>query len=254
GSAYGYFRDKSLNTQTESEKETATAKQPYRREQYGATLGGPIVKDKLHFFATWEKNDRKTSYTINTVLADGLPPVLPNEQGASVPTPFKDELGTAKLSYDISSSQYMQVRYGYQKNTDKYGANPLADPSSLGTVLNDYKSLLVGHTLQVGISALNEAVFQFTKFQNNITADSTAPSILTPSGISVGQNGNTPQETRQTKYQYKDDFSWTQQIAGRRHDFKTGINYVNEPHLQATFTTGTSGIYTLLDDDLSSPV
>ncbi len=254
GSAYGFFRDKSLNSETATEEASDSGKQPYRREQYGASLGGPIVKDKLHFFATWEKTDRNTSYTVNTILAPGLPPVLPAVQGDAVGTPFTDELGTAKLTYDISAKQYLQVRYGYQKNSDVYGANPLADPSSLGTVLNDYKSLLVGHTAQLGDSALNEAVFQYTRFKNTITADSTLPSLLTPSGVTVGQNGNTPQETQQTKYQYKDDFSWSQTIGGHRHDFKAGFNYVDEPQLAAQFTTGTSGIFTLTQDDLHSPV
>jgi hypothetical protein len=254
GSAYGFLRDKSLNTETETERDTGSGKQPFRREQYGASLGGPIVKDKLHFFATWEKTDRKTSYVVNTILAPGLPPVLPDVQGKAVPTPFTDELGTAKLTYDISARQYLQVRYGYQKNSDKYGANPLADPSSLGTVVNDYKSLLLGHTLQLGTSALNEAVFQYTKFQNSITADSTAATILTPSGVTVGQNANTPQRTRQTKYQYKDELSWSQTLAGRRHDFKVGVNFVDEPQLAAEFTTGTNGVFTLAQDDLASPV
>ncbi|HEY8022007.1 MAG TPA: carboxypeptidase-like regulatory domain-containing protein [Thermoanaerobaculia bacterium] len=81
GSAYGFFRDKSLNSETVTEDESGSGKQPYRREQYGASLGGPIVKDKLHFFATWEKTDRNTDYTVNTVLAAGLPPVLPAVQG-----------------------------------------------------------------------------------------------------------------------------------------------------------------------------
>jgi len=254
GSAYGFFRDKSLNTETETEQQSWSGKQPYRRDQYGASIGGPIVRDKVHFFATWEKTDRKTSYSVNTILAPGLPPVLPAEQGVAVPTPFTDELGTAKLTYDISAKQYLQVRYGYQKNSDKYGANPLADPSSLGTVSNDYKSLLVGHTTHLCTTALNEAVFQYTKFQNAITADSNLPSILTPSGVTVGQNGNTPQATHQTKYQYKDDFSWSQTIGASRHDFKVGVNYVDEPQLEAEFTVGTNGIFTLTQDNLDSPV
>src|SRR4029077_9020919 len=133
-------------------------------------------QDKLHFFGTWEKTDRKTSYTIAT---QG---VLPALDGQSVPIPFTDELGAAKLSYDISAKQYLQVRYGYQKNSDKYGASPTSAPNSLGTVTNDYKSLLVGHTWQVGTEALNEALFQYTKFINTISADSNDPSLIFPSG------------------------------------------------------------------------
>src|SRR5882724_1258689 len=55
GSDYGFFRDKGLNSETESEKKGeqtgGTGKQDYKRKQYGVSFGGPIVKDKAHFFA-----------------------------------------------------------------------------------------------------------------------------------------------------------------------------------------------------------
>jgi hypothetical protein len=248
GSAYGFFRDKSLNSETVAEQQAGSGKQAYRREQYGASVGGPIVQDKLHFFATWEKTDRNTSYLVNTQGA------VPQFDGQSIPVPFTDELGTAKLSYDISAKQYLQVRYGYQKNSDKYGDTALATPSALGTVINDYKSLLVGHTWQVGSDALNEVLFQYTKFNNSITADSNDPTLFFPSGATSGQNQNTPQTTQQTKYQYKDDFSWSQTIGGHRHDFKVGLNYINEPVLEGDFTVGTTGQYTLATNDLNGPV
>ncbi|HXO19217.1 MAG TPA: TonB-dependent receptor [Thermoanaerobaculia bacterium] len=252
GGAYGFFRDKSLNSETVSERaaeaQGGTGKQPYRREQYGASFGGPIVQDKVHFFATWEKTDRKTSYSINT---GG---VLPGLDGSAIPIPFTDELGTAKLTYDISAKQYLQVRYGYQKNSDKYGASPIVAPSALGTVTNDYKSLLIGHTAQLGADSLNEALFQYTKFNNSITADSNQPTLFFPSGVVEGQNQNTPQTTNQTKYQFKDDYSWSKTLWGHRHDFKVGANYVNEPTLSGDFSVGTTGQFTLRDNNVNSPV
>lgn len=248
GSVYGFFRDKSLNTESETEKQSGAGKQAYKRKQYGASFGGPIVKDKAHFFATYEKTKRDTAYTINT---GG---VLPTLDGQSVVVPFEDQLGQAKLSWDVTPKQFLQVRYGYQKNSDKYGQNPLAAPSSLGTVSNDYKSILVGHTTQLGSDALNEAVFQYTKFANSITADSNDPFLYFPSGVTVGQNINTPQTTNQAKYQYKDDFSFSRTLGGRRHDFKTGVAYVNEPTLGGDFSTGLNGQFSLLNDDLNSPV
>ncbi len=248
GSAYGFFRDKSLNSETVAEEQAGIGKEPYRREQYGASLGGPLVKDKLHFFATWEKTDRNTAYVVDTQGA------LPQIDGQSVAIPFTDELGTAKLSYDISPKQYLQVRYGYQKNSDKYGASALSAPSALGTVTNKYQSILIGHTWQVGSDALNEALFQWTKFDNAITADSNDPTLFFPSGATEGQNQNTPQTTRQTKFQYKDDFSWSQTLGGRRHDFKAGLNYIDEPTLEGDFTVGTTGQYTLATNDPNGPV
>ena len=249
GSVYDFYRAKGLNSETESEKLAGIGKQPYRRDQYGASLGGPIIKDKMFFFGTWEKTKRTTAYTVNT--GAGL---LGAFEGQSFSLPFKDELGTAKISLNASPKQFLQVRYGYQKNADKYGQSALAAPTSLGTVANDYKSLLGSDTWQIGSNRTNEFLFQYTKFANAITADSQDPYIYYPSGAHLGQNVNTPQTTNQKKYQYKDDFSWSTQMGSMHHDFKAGAQYINEPTLGGDFTVGTTGQYNLLNDQVGSPV
>src|SRR5215213_502064 len=245
GALWGFFRDDSLSTRTETEKQAGIDKQTLERKQYGVAVGGPIVRDKAHFFATYEKTERDTSYTVNS---EGIRPDL---DGASIPTPFEDELGTAKATYDISAKQYLQVRYGYQKNSDKYGATSLASPESLGTVSNEYSSILAGHTLQISGDTLNEFLFQYTTFENAITADSNGPTIYYSSGFHTGQNINTPQTTAQTKYQYKDDLSFTRSLWGRTHQFKTGLNYIHEPELGGDFSVGTTGQWTLGPDNVS---
>ena len=248
GTAYEFYRDKSLNEETTTEKDAGVGKSPYRRNQYGAAIGGPIVKDRAHFFITGERLDRKTNYVVDT---GGIYPSL---DGAVIGTPYKDDLLTAKVSGDINPRQFLQVRYGYQKNTGIYGASPVATPSSLGTLTNKYRSTLIGHTWQLGSDKLNEAMFQNTHFSNAILAVSNDPFLFYPSGVSVGQNINTPQTTNQTKRQYKDDFSWTTTLGGRRNDFKVGANYIDEPVLGGDFSTGLSGQYTLKEDKLGSPV
>jgi hypothetical protein len=50
GSFYGFFRDDKLNTADK----VAKAVLPYSDQQIGGTLGGPIVKDKLHYFFSYE--------------------------------------------------------------------------------------------------------------------------------------------------------------------------------------------------------
>jgi hypothetical protein len=253
GSAWGFFRKDSLNTESESEKIAGSGKNDYDRKQYGASLGGPILKDKIHFFATYEKTDRKTSYIVNTDPGNGHP-VFPTLQGLATQIPFKDDLFTAKITDNLSPKQYLQVRYGYQKNSDKYSATSLSTPDSLGTITNKYSSILAGHSLQIGTDSLNEALFQYTKFNNLISADSTAPYLYFPSGAHSGQNINTPQSTDQTKYQYKDDFSFTRTIGGRANNFKLGVNYIHEPTLGGSSTTGTTGQFSYQSDDLNSPI
>ena len=126
GSAYEFARRDDWNGRTESERRAGLDKGPYERDQYGASLGGPIVRDRAHFFATYEKLERAGQYVINT---DGSFPAF---DGQVVDIPFEDELMTAKVTYDIGASQYLQVRYGFQENADWYGASPLTLPSALG--------------------------------------------------------------------------------------------------------------------------
>ncbi len=228
GAAWGFFRDDSYASKKESEKLAGLDKQPYDRKQYGASLGGPIVKDKAHWFATYEKLDEKTE----SILFTG-----------PFSTPLEDELGTAKATWNVSPKQYLQVRYGYQKNSQKYGQSPLATPDALGTISNEYSSILAGHSLQIGSDSLNEFLFQYTKFENLISADSNNPTIYFPSGLHTGQNINTPQSTNQTKYQYKDDYSFTRTFGGRANNFKVGANYIHEPVLGGDFSTGLNGQY-----------
>jgi hypothetical protein len=248
GSAYEFYRSKSLNEKTQTEKLNGSGKSPYRRDQYGASIGGPIIKDKIHFFATAERLERPTSYVINT---GGI---YPEFDGQAVPTPFKDNLLTAKASADINARQFLQVRYGYQRNSDIYGPSPIVLPSALGTLTNNYHSVLLGHTWQIGSNKVNDFLFQDTHFKNAILPTSNDPALIYPGGVSIGQSINTPQTTTQIKRQYKDDFSWSSTLGQMRHDFKVGLNYIDEPLLGGDFSTGTSGQYTLRDPVKGSPV
>jgi hypothetical protein len=74
--------------------------------------------------------------------------------------------------------------------------------------------------------------------------------------VNIGQNPNTPQRTEQTKWQFRDDFSWhATGWGGLGHDFKTGVNFINEPRLFITFNVGTGGYaYRHLDNDLNGPI
>ena len=74
--------------------------------------------------------------------------------------------------------------------------------------------------------------------------------------MTIGANPNTPQATEQTKWQFRDDFSWSVTgMGGLGHDFKAGVNFINEPHLFATFNSGVDDYaYTHLTDDRNGPI
>src|SRR6266542_209943 len=249
GSFFEMFRDTKMNAQTETEKITNVAKQKYRRNQFGGSFGGPIAKDKAHFFGAVERTNQDTFQSVTT---KGL---FPNLDGVYA-TPYRETLTTVKETTNLTASQYVSVRYGYNKNTQPYGVSATTPPSGWGESTNKFNSINVNHNTVLGGAKLNEFIFQYADFANAITANSLDPAQTFPNNVTIGQNINTPQATQQKKYQFRDDFSWhATGMGGLGHDFKAGVNFINEPRLFLTFNTGTGGYsYTHLDNDINGPI
>jgi outer membrane receptor protein involved in Fe transport len=266
GSFFELFRDTQMNVETETEKISdaknaaagtpVTGKSPYRRNQFGGSFGGPLVKDKAHFFAAVERTQQNTFQPVSTL---GL---FPNRFGLDAngsgvfATPYRENLVTAKATTNLNAAQYLSVRYGYNQNTQPYGASTLSPPNAWGTSTNKFNSINLNHNWVLGGSKLNEFIFQYADFANAISANSLDPSESFPNGVFIGQSPNVPQQTQQKKWQFRDDFSWhTSGMGGLGHDFKAGVNFINEPHLFLTFNTGTGGYaYSHLTNDLNGPI
>jgi hypothetical protein len=249
GSFFEFFRDKSMNAQTENEKLSGVDKQDYRRNQFGGSFGGPLVKDKAHFFGAIERTQQDTFQAVST---QGL---FPNLDGVYT-VPYRENIGTVKATANFTASQYLSVRYGRNNNAQPYGASPSNTPDNWGDSTNKLNSVNVNHNWVLGGSKLNEFIFQYADFANNIAARSNAPNQTFLNGVTTGANVNTPQTTEQKKYQLRDDFSWHKTgMGGLGHDFKTGVNFINEPRLFITFNTGKGAeFYTHIDNNINGPI
>jgi hypothetical protein len=249
GSWFTLFRDSALNAKTETEKRSEVEKQDYRRWQYGGSFGGPLARDKAHFFGAFERTQQDTFQVVNTL---GL---FPNLDGIYT-TPYRENLLTVKGTTQVTATQYLAVRYGRNTNSQPYGADPLVPPSGWGTSENSFNSINLNHNWVLGGSKLNEFIFQYADFANAISANSLDPYIIFPNSVSIGQNINTPQQTQQEKYQFRNDFSWNVAgMGGLGHDFKTGVNFIRQPRLFITFNTGTGDYaYTLGTNDINGIV
>ena len=87
----------------------APSRAPERLNQYGATFGGPIRKDKTHFFVTWEETRQLTSFDSASTV-----PTLLNRQGD-----FSDLRSTAGLPiliYDPSTGSTAATRQPFPNN------------------------------------------------------------------------------------------------------------------------------------------
>ena len=54
GSAYEFLRNTSLNANNFFNNRVGTARPAFKQNQFGATIGGPVVKDKTFFFVSYE--------------------------------------------------------------------------------------------------------------------------------------------------------------------------------------------------------
>lgn len=246
GSFFSLFRNEALNSISTSEKNAGlTEPTPFSREQYGGSFSGPVAKDRAHFFVAVERLQDDVQSIVNTY---GTAP----EFDGPISVPTRDTLLTGKFTSNLDPKQYLTVRYGQQKTTTIYGAAPYNAPNARGTLTNNFHSALASHSYVISENKLNEFTFQYADFKNEIRSTSEDPSEFFPgNGVYLGQNINTPQTTEQKKYQFKDDFSFT--LRGNHH-FKTGVNFVHEPTLGGTFTTGIAPQYVHLGTDRNSPI
>jgi hypothetical protein len=248
GSAFTLVRDKSLNSRTFSEEIAGLDKQDYQRYQYGGSFGGPIVRNRAHFFAAVERTQQDTSQAVDT---RGL---FPADDGV-FDIPLRENLLTGKMTANINPNHYLSVRYGRNTNSQPYDATLRNTRSAWSISENSFNSINANHNWVIGGSRLNEFVFQYADFRNHIPLSSNDPWLIFPNGVRRGANPNTPQTTEQKKWQFRDDFSWSVTgLGGLGHDFKAGVNWIHEPHLFITFNGGAAPQLTLNADSLDASV
>jgi hypothetical protein len=220
GSGFLFARDQALNSETFFEQQQDIGKQPFQQQQTGGTIGGPFKKDFAHYFLSYEYNRRQDYATVDT---HG---VLPAEEGPQQ-KPFRNHLLTAKTDFRLNDANSLIVRYAMEDNKrqhDFIGGTTLQSAGALNT--NAIDSIIVKNTTVIGTNKINEALVLYQHFDNNITADDNLnPGVQAPDFF-FGANTNTPQETIQNRWQFKDDFAWRKQGWGGDHDFKVGAEIV----------------------------
>lgn len=99
GSAYGYYRNQ--NYQGSRVGDQSVILQDQRFYQYGARLGGPIIKDKLFFFANYETEENRTPGQQRTAATAAAP----FGSGTNVARPTATDLDTY--------AAFLRDKYGY---------------------------------------------------------------------------------------------------------------------------------------------
>jgi len=203
----------------------------YDRRQYGADLGGPILKDKLFFYGAWEKTTQATASSVD--LTSG--PFLP--LSGTLPTPFLDNMLFGRLDWQISPNYRMFYRFDYEHGDDIAGFVPNTY-SPFGNI--DYTPThVVGLDFTTG-SFTHAFRFGYMKFRNGIgnalspsALPDPVPNVMLAIGnistscegagdiVCFGPNTLAPQETFQQNLQFKYDGS---KILGA-HILRYGVGF-----------------------------
>jgi hypothetical protein len=232
GSAFAFFRDQAFNAdQTLSDGTKANG--PYTRQQFGGSVGGPFVKDKLFGFFALERLREHTSLNEDPgSLAElTLAAPLGAQPAAVIPTPFFETRLNGRADWRINDRHSAYLSFSTQGND---GLNDQSD--SKGDLTNG--NFTVNH-MQVGNFTLNSllspsVVNQFTfgfQYWNNLIASNISAPLVTFPSASFGTNTNVPQQSYQRKWQIKDDVSKT----WNNHTFKFGVDSIFEPTLGGFF-------------------
>ncbi len=215
-----------------------TYAQPYDEEKetlFGFTLGGPIIKNKLFFFANYENSEKSypTQYTIDSpdvkfdpdLAKDLMSKIydLANRQGYDYATSWADkdknvksQKAGLKLDWNINEFNKFSVRWSYVDAKQTLGLGGIA---TLNTTdhLYDFKSKTHSFAaeLQSRISPnlSNEARVSYVRVRDERTSGQPAPSItiykVGNGTMNIGNEySSMANGLNQDIYTLEDNFTW----------------------------------------------
>ena len=268
-----YERAAALNARFPIDNPAPNPKQPFSRQNYVGTLGGPIVKDRLWFFSSLEyvRENASIAYSpastgqfdaLAQLAADGL---IPGVTSIAVPNnvrvPFRDCLATLRVDW----AQSERSRWFLRGASDSYTMhNALVQqgalPSTGATSHNNYFSLVLGQQFTFspawfGSLVLNASALHLTQTRNVQLGFALAfPFTTTSSAITgfetYGDNQfvtgitNFPVLRNQQKYQARYDVT---HVAGS-HAPRFGVNLIHEPVLSGALTATAETLFTFPQD------
>lgn len=243
GGGYFFLRDDSLNSKEHFEKYDVfgnpvdAPKAPFLRKQWGATLGGPLRKDRTFLFLAYEQldTDANNFVTIDPGVAAAL-----EDHGFPVPlgsAPYSVGTRSALFRLDDSPSPNHRVLFrAHLSERRNEGAEPFGGivARSHGVVekRNDW-GIAAGKTDIFGSGLLSEARLQVVRGDASFRAldprcegscegfDQGGPEILLSGLATAGRQANTPQTRSNVEAQLAETLSLTR----GGHTLKGGFDF-----------------------------
>src|ERR1700678_3256259 len=216
----------------------------FDRLQWGLTLGGPIIKDKMHFIASYEQeNQRQNNAGVTS-------PLQPNP-GQLLVQPFKSINLFGKVDTEISQNNRVDGRYNLLRSrVDNTNVGGLNTTQQADLTVDNPQNLTVGLTSVLSSRLVNEGRFSWTYDRVDICSEdypcsitpnfsNVAPEMIYPGVGTLGPDDTLPQNLRENGFQWSDKLSQT--IGRHNLKFGTDIEYYRR---FVTFFENFNGTYT----------
>jgi hypothetical protein len=227
----------------------------FSQEQFGGTLGGPIKKDKLFFFAAYDQQIFRQTKQNNPARID---PALVNffatklgDPGENAPIKRTNDAQAAlgKIDWNASSKNVVSLRYNYSNSRQENGTFDV-DPyaASANATERDFANTVNGSlNTTITSNTLNELRAQFSR--EDRPRDYSGPQIpgqsrpfpdtgVSFAGYRFGEPFFIPVADHDTRFQINDNLS----IIRGAHNFKVGFEF-NRTSTTQTFIGFANGRY-----------
>jgi len=179
---------------------------PFDREQYAASIGGPIKRDRAWFFAAFEYRNQ------DGVVITGVRDLAARRVVTSFsPAPLNDLLFTTRGDWQTSKNDRMAFRFSVQHEDDVDRGSlrrPIGTADNRQHSFNRYNSFVYNWTHTFSSNLLNDFVFHENKFLNRIPSFVTGKNEIRFPSVQDGGNFRIPQQTPQNRVQFRDNLSW----------------------------------------------
>jgi hypothetical protein len=233
GEAFEYFRDHYINRVDEYTEENHNTLgipiPPFSRNQYGVAIGGPVIKDRLHYFVSYERTDDREFFNVYT----GKPQDYSGMQGTFQGGGLMDTY-FLRTDYQIDDKQNVWARFFIQQPDTFFCSGCGGTNSAFSAADLDVRSwtYAAGHTWILTPTLLNQFTVQVAQsWDDSIMGQYTPSQYLASDGTYTYKFpsfswGYTPGTNFHNFYQeVRDAFS----INIKNHSIKIGAGFLNAP-------------------------